>query len=60
VLKVSVVFDRAGALGMSTVISGRVGREEFGSRPGALFDCEDAMFNRQDVVLINVQQTRNM
>jgi hypothetical protein len=58
--KLSTVFDRAGAFGISTVISGRVGREGFGSRPGALLDCEDAMFNRQYVVLVNVQQTKNI
>jgi hypothetical protein len=45
--KVSFVFVRAGVLGMSTVISGRGGRAVFGSRPAALLDCEDAMFNRQ-------------
>lgn len=44
---VSFVFVRAGVLGMSTVISGRGGRDEFCSRPAALLDCEDAMFNRR-------------
>jgi hypothetical protein len=53
--KLSTVFDRAGVIGMSTVISGRVGREELGSRLCALFDCEDAMFNRQHMVSVNVQ-----
>lgn len=55
---VSVVFERIGVLGMSTVISGRVGRGASCSRPGALLEDEDAMFNRQFVVSSNVQQTK--
>jgi hypothetical protein len=49
-VNVSFVFDRAGVFGISMLISGKVGREEFCSRPSALLDCGDAMFNRQDVV----------
>lgn len=57
--KDSIVFDRAGAFGMSTVISGRGGREEFWgwSRPCALLDWEDAMFNRQLKDWVDDQQT---
>jgi hypothetical protein len=50
-VNVSFVFVRAGVFGMSMLISGRGGRKGFCSRPSALFD-EDAMINRQDVVLI--------
>lgn len=56
--KLSIVFDRAGAFGMSTVISGKVGREEFWSRPCALLDWEEAMFNRRLKEWVNDQQTR--
>jgi hypothetical protein len=45
-VSVSSVLVRIGVLGMSTVISGRGGRDPVSSRPGALL--EDAMINRQE------------